>query len=142
MPSNLETIETWFRRVWAERDKSTIDEMFIPVGKAHGLGNQTLVGPEDFKPFHTHLCALFDEITITVDKYMEDGDWVAALCTFRAKRPETPSEVSITGSVFMHIRDGIIIEAYNHWDFMGLFEQIDLLPKDTFDVGMAGNKIA
>jgi len=66
-----EFIETWFRRVWRDEDQSAIDEIFPLPGKAEGLGQQTLVGPEDFKKFHTSLCGLLSDIDISIDKYIE-----------------------------------------------------------------------
>ena len=68
------TIETWFQRVWKEEDAHAIDELFVVDGKARGLGDNTLIGPKDFKIFHATLCNLLSDITITVDKSLEEED--------------------------------------------------------------------
>ena len=32
-------------------------------------------------------------------------------------------------------------EAYNHWDFLGLFSQLELLPREAFERALSGEKI-
>src|SRR4051794_24957089 len=101
MSALRDVVETWFRRVWAEEDASAIDELFVPEGQARGLGANTLVGPKDFKQFHAALCAQLSEIVITVDKSLEEGDWISVICTLRAKGSKTGTPVAITGSVMV-----------------------------------------
>lgn len=142
MPTNLEVMETWFRRVWAEEDASAIDEMFVPDGIARGLGANHLIGPEGFKQFHSALCALLSDIKITIDKSIESGDWISVICSVAAKNAKTGAPISATGSAMIRIADGKIVEAYNHWDFMGIYEQAGLLPANTFATALGGQKIA
>jgi hypothetical protein len=49
--------------------------------------------------------------------------------------------VRMTGSVLVKIWEGKIREAYNHWDFLGLFAQLGSLPWRTFERGLAGERI-
>jgi len=32
-------------------------------------------------------------------------------------------------------------EQYNHWDFLGMFGQLGLIPIDTFERALSGEKI-
>jgi hypothetical protein len=139
--SKRDVMETWFQRVWAEEDKTAIDELFIPDGHARGLGQNVLIGPEGFKQFHSALCGLLSDIVITIDKSVESGDWISAVCTLKAKDQKTKAPVVMTGSVMVKIVDGKLTEAYNHWDFMGLYSQLGLLPGETFEKGLSGKKI-
>lgn len=41
----------------------------------------------------------------------------------------------------MRIVDGRIVEAYNHFDFLGLFEQLGLLPAGAFGRCLCGEGI-
>lgn len=43
--------------------------------------------------------------------------------------------------MWVKISDGKLVEGYNHFDFIGLWAQLDLLPNDTFEQGLKGNKI-
>jgi SnoaL-like polyketide cyclase len=137
-----EVMERWFHRVWTEEDTSAIEEMFIPDGEARGLGGNVLIGPRDFKQFHSALCGLLKDIDITIEKSIEQGDWFSCVCTLRARSQQSDDPIEITGSVFIRIVNGKLIEAYNHWDFLNMFGQLELLPRTTFDSALAGQKIA
>ena len=41
----------------------------------------------------------------------------------------------------IRISDGKLLEAYNHWDFIGIFSQLELLPTNTFEKALAGETI-
>jgi hypothetical protein len=141
MPTKREVMEKWFRRVWTEEDITAIDELFIPDGQARGLGRNVLIGPEEFKQFHSALCRLLSNIIITIDKSIESGDWISAVCTLQARDQKSKVPVVMTGSVMVRIVGGKLTEAYNHWDFMNLYAQLGLLPGETFEKGLSGEKI-
>ena len=141
MSKTREFIDSWFRRVWSEQDTAAIDEIFVPDGKAEGLGEDSRVGPEGFKRFHAAVCEQFADISITVDKIIERDKWTSTLCTFRSKRKDTGEAVETTGSMWFRITDGKIAEVYNHWDYLGLFERMHLLPSNTLEKGLRGEKI-
>jgi len=141
MTTSREVMETWFRRVWTEEDSAAIDELFVPDGMARGLGANALVGPEGFKQFHSTLCGLLRDFVITIDKSVEEGQWIATVCTLRARSRQSGALIEITGSVMVRIADGKLTEAYNHWDFLGMFGQLGLLPIETFERALGGEKI-
>ena len=146
MSNGTEVFRTWFRRVWKENDLSAIDEMFpscpsIGVGVAEGLGAQKLLGPDDFKVFQQALSGLISDIEISIDKSIDDGEWTSLLCVLCGKCKSTGKSVKMTGTVFGHVKDGKILHAYNHWDFMGLWSQMELLPEDCFTRCLQGKKI-
>jgi hypothetical protein len=41
----------------------------------------------------------------------------------------------------IRIVDGKLTEAYNHWDFLGMFSQLGLLPQQTFEMALSGAKV-
>lgn len=141
MSTNIEVLETWFRRVWTEEDSAAIDELFIPDGEARGLGANHLIGPEGFKQFHSALCGLLSDFVITIDRSLEVEDWISAVCTLRARSESSGDPIEITGQVMIRIADGKLTEAYNHWDFLGIFSQLGLLPTDTFERALGGEKL-
>lgn len=141
MSTSREVMETWFRRVWTEEDPTAIEELFIPDGEARGLGANVLIGPHGFKQFHSALRGLLRDFAITIDKGVEAGDWISAVCTLRAKSRQSGAPIEITGSVMVRIADGKLTEAYNHWDFLGMFSQLGLLPVETFERALGGEKI-
>lgn len=136
----LRTLETWARRVWAERDESAIDEMMTADTPVHGLGAQSIVGPDQFKAFHRAICAQLDDISLVVDHSIEADGWLAALCTF-AGTTRDGRRVTIQGAIHARIAGERILEGYNHFDFVGLFVQLGLLPADALTRGIAGRPI-
>ncbi len=140
-PSPRTVLETWFQRVWHERSEDAIDELLRPDADARGLGGNVLVGPEAFKAFHRAVCGLFSAIEIAIDKSVEEGEWISALCTLRATPRAGGETVTITGSVLGRVVDGKLGEAYNHWDFVGLFAQLGLLREDAIERFLRGDSI-
>lgn len=134
-------LETWLRRVWFEEDQNAIDELYVVGGEAHGLGEQPLMGPDDFKVFHKALCDRLHNINCQIDKSIEEGPWLSAICTLKANCSQSGKPVVITGNIFARIEEEKIQEAYNHFDFMGLWGQLGFLPEDSFAKGLAGEKI-
>ena len=141
MSKGREVMETWFRRVWTEKDSSAIDELFIPDGQAMGLGANVLIGPQGFKQFHSAVCGLLSDLVITIDRSLEVGDWFSAICTLRARSRLSGAPIEIKGHVMIRIADGKLTEAYNHWDFLGMFSQLGQLPTDTFERALGGERI-
>ena len=141
MSTCKEVLETWFRRVWTEQDANAIDDLFVPDGAARGLGANALIGPAGFREFHSALRGLLTDFVITIDKSLEEGEWISAICTLRATSRQSGTPIEITGSVMIRISDGKLMEAYNHWDFMGIFAQLGLLPTNTFERALGGERI-
>jgi hypothetical protein len=136
----LATLETWARRVWVERDEAAIDEMLVPDTRAHGLGLQPLVGPEGFKAFHRTLCALLTDTELVIDHHIEADGWLAVLCTFKGTAADG-RRVAIPGAIQARIAGGKLHEGYNHFDFLGFFSQLGLLPPDTFERCITGHPL-
>ncbi len=142
MAKHQHVLETWFQRVWAEADESAIDDMLVPDTRARGLGSHTRIGPEGFKEFHRCFLAMMEKCSVQIDKIMDSGNWTAVLCTFRAVRKDTGEPVEMMGQVMVRIEDEKLVEAYNHFDFMGLYQQLGLIPDGAFDGCLRGEKIA
>ena len=136
----LSTLETWARRVWVERDEAAIDEILVVDTKAHGLGLQPLVGAEGFKPFHRAICARLRDTELVIDHHIEAEGWLATLCTFQGTT-DAGRRIAISGAIHARIADVKILEAYNHFDFLGLFVQLGLLPADTFERCITGHPV-
>ena len=140
MKQGQELLTTWFRRVWQEENAEAIDEMYAG-GKVAGLGSQVLLTPTDFRQFHGAMLAMLAEVHITIDKCVEDDTWTSALCTLRAKNRITGTPVVLTGTVWCRIEHGKIQEAYNHFDFISLWEQLGLIPGGSFERALQGQSL-
>jgi steroid delta-isomerase-like uncharacterized protein len=135
---NKAFIRRWFEEVWNKGREEAIDEMFAEEGVANGLedeSGQPLRGPEGFKPFFRKFREAFPEIQVVVEDAVAEGDKVAARCTVRGRHrgdslgfAATERPVEFTGITIVRIRHGKIVEAWNNFDFMTMFQQLGALP--------------
>ena len=129
----------WFEEVWNKGREEAIDEMFAEDGVAHGLDDGTgepLRGASGFKPFFHNFRNAFPDIQVVVEDLIAEGDKVAARCRVRATHAgdslgfaATQRPMEITGIAIVRIADGKIVEAWNNFDFMGMFQQLGALQK-------------
>lgn len=127
-------VRRWFEEVWNKGREEAIDEMFAEDGVAHGLADETgapLRGASGFKPFFRSFRGAFPDLEVIVEDAITEGDKVAARCRVRATHAgeglgfaATQRPVEITGMTFARVRDGKIVEAWNNFDFMGMFQQL------------------
>ena len=134
---NKALVRRWFEEVWNKGRADAIDEMFDEKGIAHGLSDDSskpIIGPRDFRPFHTLFREAFPNMMIVIEDMVTEGDRVAARCSVRGKhegdflgRAATQSPVEFTGITIVRIDNGKIVEAWNNFDFMNMHKQIGLL---------------
>ncbi len=134
---NKALIRRWFEEVWNKGRSEAIDEMFAEEAVAHGLadaGGAELRGPTGFKPFFERFRAAFPDISVVVEETIAEGDLVAARCTVRGKHQSdslgfaaTQQPVEFSGMAFVRVSDGKIVEAWNNFDFMAMFQQLGAL---------------
>jgi steroid delta-isomerase-like uncharacterized protein len=130
-------IHRWFEEVWNKGRSEAIDEMFACEGIAHGLADQSgneLCGPEGFKPFFESFRNAFPDIRVTVEDTLVDGDRIAARCSVRGTHAgdgigvaASNRPVAFTGICIVRVKDGKIVEAWNNFDFMTMFQQIGVM---------------
>ena len=138
---NAALVRRWFEEVWNKGRAEAIDEMFAEDGIAHGLADETgapLRGPAGFKPFFQRFREAFPDVEVSVDDAISEGDRVAARCTVRGRHrgdtlgfAATHQPVEFTGMTFARVRDGKIVEAWNNFDFMAMFQQLGALRLDA-----------
>ena len=134
---NKALIRRWFEEVWNKGRAEAIDEMFAEGAVAHGLadaGGQELRGPAGFKPFFQTFRDAFPDIQVIVEDTVAEGDRVAARCTVRGRHQgdtlgfaATAKPTEFTGMSIVRVKDGKIVEAWNNFDFMAMFQQLGAL---------------
>ena len=133
---NAALLRRWFEEVWNKGRAEAIDELFAADGLAHGLaGGEPLRGAADFKPFFHTFKDAFPDIEVVVEDTITEGDKVAARCTVRAKHQgdtlgfaATQRPVEFSGICITRWRAGQIVEAWNNFDFMAMYQQLGVTP--------------
>jgi steroid delta-isomerase-like uncharacterized protein len=131
-----DVVHRWFEEVWNAGRVEAIDELFAEDGIAHGLSDQggDLRGPEGFKPFFNRFHSAFPDLQVVIEDAVAEGEKVAVRCRVQGKHTgeglgfaATHQPVAITGMSFVRVRDGKIVEAWNNFDFMTLFQQLGVI---------------
>jgi len=137
MPTTPDSVvRTWFEEVWNQGQEETIDRLFASDAVAHGLPGSALRGPKDFKPFFRRFRAAFPDIRIEVLQTITEGEMIAAHCRVLGTQQGDALGMAATGKpteffgmVFARVRDGQIVEAWNSFDFLTLYQQLGLVPQ-------------
>ena len=130
-------LHRWFEEVWHKGREEAIDEMFAEDGIGYGLpteNGEPIRGPKDFKPFFRNFRAAFPNIKISIEETVCEGDKIAAVCRVTgALEGESlgisPANqpVEFTGILILRLKDGKIIEAWNEFNFMTMYQQLGAL---------------
>lgn len=113
----------WFQQVWNEGRETAIDDLFDENGIANGLEND-IKGPAGFKAFYNDFRSKFSDIKIKVDEVVAEADMEVARCTLEAIHSPSNTRVNFSGLAMVKIKDGKITEAWNHFDFMNMYQQL------------------
>ena len=141
---NRALVRRWFEEVWNKGREEAIDEMFAEDGIAYGLADESgenfLRGTAGFKPFFRRFRDAFPNIEVIVEDTVAEGDKIAARCTVRGKYQAdtlgfaaTGQPTEFTGMTIVRVKDGKIVEAWNNFDFMAMFQQLGALEMKTAD---------
>lgn len=125
----------WFREVWGENgSESTIPEMFIEGGRAHGFPEPESVvnSPAAFAEQCKSFRKIFPDIRVTVDDLVAEGDKVAVRWTAKMTHtgeglgiPATSKQVRVVGSSFLICGNGKILEGWNYMDLTRMRLQLE-----------------
>jgi predicted ester cyclase len=133
--SPKEVAESWFEHVWNRGDESAVDRLLVPDARFHGLGPAAM-SPADFKRLHRDFRSAFPDIRIEVVRSVGEGEYVAVHCHMTGTHrgaglgcAPTQRPVDIWGMGIARIHDGRIVEAWNCFDFLSLYQQCGMLPQ-------------
>src|SRR5215475_6106436 len=129
---NKALVRRWFDEVWNKGRAEAIDEMFAKDGIAHGLSDNPVKGPDGFRPFFQNFRTAFPDINIAIDHLISEGDLVMARCLVRGVHTgsgigldATQKPVSFSGMTICRVKDNKIVESWNNFDFLTMFQQLD-----------------
>ena len=134
---NKALIQRWFEEVWNQGNEKVIDELLAEDAVIHGLvdaSGNPVRGLEAFHEFHAQFRGAFPDINVSVDDIISEGDRVVARCSVRGRHTgealgfeATNTPVEFGGVAIVRIKDGKIVEAWNHFDFLEMNKQLGVL---------------
>jgi steroid delta-isomerase-like uncharacterized protein len=131
--ANKQLMYRWFDEVWNLKRESAVDEMFSEGGIGHGLpdADSKIVGPGEFKEFRRGFLKAFPDLNITIEDILAEDDRVAVrwsatmthLGEFDGIAP-TGKAARLTGSTFVLLKDGSILEGWNFMDLSSFAQRL------------------
>jgi predicted ester cyclase len=127
---NEALIRRWFDEVWNQRREEAIDEMMADDVNAKGLPPEPIGSREAFKQFHRAFLAAFPDLSVSVEEVISEGDRLAYRSRLRATH-RNGRVCECDGGGFVRIRNGMLTEGYNIWNFHELLEQLQAVPANS-----------
>lgn len=118
----------WFQEVWNEGLEDSINKLMTHDSNAHGIiAEGQPRGAEGFKIFYRDFRKQFRNIHIDFRDVVSEDNMESALTTVSATHGETGKRVSFSGLCMVRIEGGKIAEAWNHYDFLNMYQQLGLV---------------
>jgi predicted ester cyclase len=129
-------IRQWFRDVWSDGSEEAIDRLMAPDALVHNLGPAVIRGPEGFKPLFRVFQSALSNMHVDVVRTIVEGDMVAAHCHVTGRHTgdafgaaATGSHVDFWGITIARVLDGRVVEGWNSFDFLTMYQQIGWVPQ-------------
>jgi len=139
--ANKVLVYRWYEEVWNKKRGEVIDELLSPGVISDGLTDdpmESVKGTEAFKRYWATMIKIFPDIQVAVESTIAEDDKVVARCAVRGTHlgeglgiPPTGKKIHVTGVRIAVFRDGLVIEAWNHFDYLAVYRQLGLLPRSA-----------
>jgi predicted ester cyclase len=124
MPNKNSTLTyRWFQEVWNNGRKSAIDEMLDDNAIVHGIEGVNTPGPEGFKVFYDSFKQQFPQVHVEVEEAVSEGEYETSRCTVNATTANH-QKVTFSGMTHLKIKNNKIVEAWNNFDFLSMYQQL------------------
>jgi predicted ester cyclase len=124
MPNKNSTLTyRWFQEVWNNGRKDAIDEMLDDNAIVHGIEGVNTPGPEGFKVFYDSFKQQFPQVHVEVEHVVSEGDHETSRCTVQATNANN-QKVTFSGMTYLKIKNNKIVEAWNNFDFLSMYQQL------------------
>lgn len=134
---NAAILHRWFTEVWNRRDLSVIDELLHPDCESHGLmddNGNVRRGPEGFRLLFDAFTGAFPDMNVAIEHTVAENDKVVLRVIVRGTHTgagigvdPTGREVAFTGLCMARVADGKIVESWNQYDFMTMYNHLGVI---------------
>lgn len=130
--ANKQLIARFYEEVWNRGNLQFAHEVFAPEYERHDLRpGAAVAGPEGQAKIAGDFRAAFPDLELTIDLLVGEDDLVVARTTATgtntggwAGRPATGRRARFSVVNIFRLRDGKVVEIWNHRDDLGLMQQL------------------
>lgn len=135
---NAALAHRWFEEVWNQKNRDTIRELVAPECVAHGTSETggELRGPDGLLELQSRLLNAFPDLHIEVQDVLAAGDKIAVRWTGTMHHlgdslgiAATGAEIKVNGIGLARIEDGKLVEIWDSWDKLSMFQHIEAAAK-------------
>jgi len=124
MPNKHQTLTyRWMHEVWNEGSEAAIDSMLDEKAVIHGIEGITEPGPKGFKIFHQNFKQQFPTLHVEVNDVFSEGGYETSRCTVDGTTVNG-QKVHFTGMTCVKIENNKIVEGWNNFDFLSMYQQL------------------
>ena len=137
MATNAEIVHRWFEEVWNKRDLTVVDDLMSENCRSHGLmdvNGNVRRGPAGFYMLFDAFTHAYPDVHVTIEKTVSENDFVVVHVVVEGTHTGegigvAPSgrPVKFAGFCWIRVQDGKIVEAWNQYDFMTMYQQLGVL---------------
>lgn len=125
----------WTEEVWNKGNLAAMDELLAANFVFHWAPPGVPTNAEGYKQVVTMFRSAFQEMKISIEDMIAEGDKVATRWTGRSTHkgdfmgiPATGKQVTTTGITINRVEGGKITEEWNEMDMMGMMQQLGVFP--------------
>lgn len=129
MPMTPENaVRAWFDDIWNKGQEDAIHRLADPHMVAHGA--PSFHGPDEFRALYRQFRGALPDIQVSIGQTVTNGEYCAAHCHVTGRHtgdglgPATNRAVAFDGLVLVRVRDGRLVEAWNCFDFLSMYQQV------------------
>lgn len=133
---NKAIVRRGWEEIWNKGNLTIAPEHYALTYVSHMPGNPDMYGPEGHNQLVTMYRTAFPDLHFTVEDQIAEGDKVVNRVTARGTHlgefrgiPPTGKPITVTGITIDRIAGGKLVESWASWDFLGLLQQLGVVPK-------------
>jgi steroid delta-isomerase-like uncharacterized protein len=135
---NKALVRRLIEEVWNQGNLAIFNELYAPDFIFHDPGLPHVRTREEDKQWIAGILKAFPDFQITIEDLIAEEDQVVVRLTGRgtntgdilapSPHPATGKHVTITGNAIARIANGQFVEIWHQVDWLGLFQQLGLIP--------------
>lgn len=132
---NKAIVHRFYEEVFNRKNTAALDEFIDAHAVDHAAPAGAPGGIEGARQFADMFLAAFPDVRFTVEDLIAEGDQVVARLTQSGTHhgiflglPPTGKRVQVTGIEIFRFAGGKIVEHWNSYDDLGLFQHLGVLP--------------
>lgn len=133
--TNKELERRFFSEMLNRGDTTVADELFAAGAYDHAAFPGQVSGREGFKQAVGIVHSAFPDVHYTIEDMVAEGDRVTTRWRLRGTHtgtflgiPGTGKQVTVEGIHILRFENGQIVECWEVWDRLGLFQQLGVSP--------------